>query len=90
MTTADLAFLDDWASTTFGKTARAAIAVLGVITATLTLLLASMVSDGSWVLTLAGVALAATSVRAAILPNITRLAVVAANLLLIPLLASIG
>lgn len=89
MTTADFTF-DNWPTTTFGKAARAAVAVLGVITAVLTLMLAPMVAGASWVMVLGGVSLAATSVRAAQEPTVVRLSVVAANLLLIPLLIRLG
>lgn len=82
--------LENWQSTTFGKAARISIAVLGVITATLTLTLASMIGNGSWVMVLGGVALAATSIRAAQRPDVLRLTVVAANLMVIPLLAQLG
>lgn len=83
--------LDNWHVTTFGKVARTTIAVLGVITATLTLMLASMMPGGSsWVLVLAGVALAATATRAARDPSLARLTTVAANLIVIPLLMRLG
>lgn len=83
--------LDDWHLTTFGKVARWTIAVLGVITAALTLMLASMMTGGaSWILVLAGVALAATSTRAAKDPTLARLTTVAANLIVIPLLMRLG
>jgi hypothetical protein len=48
-----------------------------------------MLTSGAWLFVLAGVALAATSVRAARFPTITRLGVVAANLVAIPLIAQI-
>lgn len=89
MTTVGFA-LENWPATTFGKVARWALAVLGVITATLTLLLAPMIGTGSWLMVLAGVALAANSVRAAHEPTVVRLTAVAANLVVIPLLARLG
>lgn len=88
MTTSQLV-LEDWATKPLGRAARIAIAVGGVITATLVLLLAAMVNDGSWLFVLAGVALAATSVRAARYPTLVRLTVVMANLIVIPLLAQV-
>lgn len=88
MTTSQLV-LDDWATEPLGKAARIAIAVGGMITATLVLLMATMVSNGAWLFLLIGVALAATSVRAARYPTLVRLAVVAANLIAIPLFAQI-
>lgn len=89
MTTADLV-LSDWASTTAGKTARIGIVALGMITAVMALMLAPLVSQGSWLLVLAGVSLVATSVRAARLPTLVRLLGMTANLVLIPLLAQLG
>ena len=59
----------------------------GMITATLVLLMATMLTQGAWGFVLVGVALAATSVRAARYPTLVRLAVVAANLIAIPLIA---
>ena len=88
MTTSNPA-LDEWATQPLGKAARVAIAVGGMITATLVLLMATMLRDGTWLFVLAGVALAATSVRAARVPNLTRLSVVSANLIIIPLIAQI-
>jgi hypothetical protein len=88
MTTSELV-LDEWATQPFGKAARVAIAVGGMITATLVLLMATMIRDGAWLFVLIGVALAATSIRAAQVPTVTRLAVVSANLIAIPLLAQI-
>lgn len=88
--TAIAATLDHWAETPLGKVTRLTIAVLGVITAILTLMLASVIDDASWVLVLAGVALAATAARAAKDPNLTKLTTVTANLVVIPLLMHVG
>jgi hypothetical protein len=88
MTTSDLV-LDEWATKPMGKAARIAIAAGGIITATLVLLMATMLPDGAWLFVLVGVALAATSVRAARYPTIVRLGVVAANLIAIPLIAQL-
>lgn len=82
--------LDNWETTSLGKIARISIGVLGVVTATLTLMLAAVIDGGSWVLVLAGLALAATSTRAARNPNVTRLLTVTANLIVIPLLMRLG
>ena len=86
MTTSELV-LESWATKPLGKAARVSIAVGGMITATLVLLMATMLTQGAWVFVLVGVALAATSVRAARYPTLMRLAVVAANLIAIPLIA---
>ncbi len=88
MTTSDIV-LEEWATKPMGKAARIAIAAGGMITATLVILMATMLTNGAWLFVLVGVALAATSVRAASAPTITRLSVVAANLIAIPLIAQI-
>lgn len=88
MTVSDIA-LDDWAIKPLGKAARIAVATGGMITATLVLLMATMLQEGAWLFVLIGVALAATSVRAAKIPTLIRLGAVAANLIAIPLLAQI-
>ena len=87
MTTSELA-LDRWATQPIGKAIRISIAVAGMTTAVLLLLTASMLSSGTWLLVLAGVALAATSARAARFPTVLRLSFVAANLVAIPLIAT--
>jgi len=74
-----------WAARPMGKAARIAIAVGGLITATLVLMTASVVPTGSWALVVLGVGLAAASVRAARIPSPGRLILVAAALLAIPL-----
>lgn len=86
MTTSELS-LESWATAPLGKAARLSIAVGGMITATLVLLMATMLSQGTWLFVLVGVALAATSIRAARYPTLIRLSVVAANLIAIPLIA---
>jgi len=58
-----------------------------MITGSLVLLMATMLSQGAWVFVLVGVALVATSVRAARYPTLVRLTAVAANLIAIPLIA---
>jgi len=88
MTTTDIV-LDEWATQPLGKAARVAIAAGGMITATLVLLMATMLRDGAWLFVLIGVALAATSIRAARAPTLTRMAIVSANLIAIPLLAQV-
>lgn len=77
--------LEAWASHPAGKATRVAIAVLGMATATLVLMTASLVATGSWALVLLGVAMAAASVRAALAPSTTRLLILAAIVVAIPL-----
>ena len=83
MTTANPA-ISAWASHPLGKAARAAIAVGGLLTATLVLMTASVVASGSWALVILGVGIAALSVRAARLPSPLRLTLVTLALLAIP------
>lgn len=75
-----------WASHPLGKVARGAIAVGGLMTATLVLMTASVVGNGSWAMVLIGVGLAALSVRAARVPSPLRLSLVALTLIAIPLI----
>lgn len=82
--------LEPWTLTSLGKMTRFTIGLLGVITATLVLMIAAVIDGGSWLLILAGVALAANSARAAKYPSVTRLTTVAANLIVIPLLMRLG
>lgn len=69
-----------------GKAARIAIAVGGLILATLVLMTATIVSSGSWALVGLGVLLAPSAVRAARIPTPTRLAVLAAAVIAIPII----
>lgn len=89
MSTANIA-VGEWTVSTIGKGTRIAIACLGLISATLTLMLAPLASGASWLLVLAGVGLAATSVRAARHLSLLRLTTVAANLILILPLTQLG
>ncbi len=70
-----------------GKVARVAIATGGMITATLVLLTATVVTTGAWAMVMVGVAVAALSIRAARLPTMPRLVLVAVALMTLPLLA---
>lgn len=77
--------LHDWASSLGGKVVRGAIAVTGMAFAVLVLMNAALVDTGSWALVLLGVALAASSVRVAQSPNLSRIIVLGATTLAIPL-----
>lgn len=88
--TAITSSLENWADTSLGKVTRLTIAVLGVVTATLTLMLVAVMDTSVWVMVLASVALAATSARAARKPSLARLTAVFANLIVIPLLMRLG
>lgn len=83
--TASTPALETWAVRPVGKVVRVALAVFGMVFATMVLTSAVLVETGSWALVLIGVALAATSVRAAQQLTTTRLAALAAVLLAIPL-----
>jgi hypothetical protein len=80
MTTANPAIVA-WADHPIGRVARIAIAVGGLVTATLVLTTASVVASGSWALVLLGVGLAALAVRAARVPTTARLSLAAAALI---------
>jgi hypothetical protein len=68
-----------------GKAARIAIAVGGLILAILVLMTATIVSTGSWAMVGLGVLLAPSAVRAARIPTPSRLAVLAATVIAIPI-----
>lgn len=84
MTASTAEFLTDWTIHPIGKVIRALIAVVGVIVATLVLLLASLGAENVWILILVGIALAATSIRAAMKPSAIRLATLAVVLVAVP------
>lgn len=77
--------LQTWASHPAGKATRLAIAVLDMATAILVMMTASLVTTGSWALVLLGVAMAAASVRAALVPSTTRFLTLAAILVAVPI-----
>ncbi len=72
-----------WAHHPLGKIARLAIAFGGLATASLVLMTAAVVANGSWLLVLLGVGLAALTIRAATLPTTSRLVPTAAVLAVI-------
>ena len=84
MTVSTITTLDEWAAHPIGKVARIAIAVLGSASAILVLMVATMNSQAAWTLVLLGVALAATSIRAAAKPSVIRLTTLAAVMIAIP------
>lgn len=77
--------LQAWATKPLGKAARVAMAGIGMAMATMVLMTAAVVESGSWALVLLGVALAATSVRAAWAPTVSRLTALIATVIAIPL-----
>lgn len=77
--------LHGWATKPLGKAARVAMAGIGMAMATMVLMTAAVVESGSWALVLLGVALAATSVRAARVPTVSRLTTLMATVIAIPL-----
>jgi len=88
MTTTDQV-LGDWATHRFGKTARVAMAVGGMLTAVMLMLIAPLFDGRPWLMVVGATSLVITSVRAARFPNMTRLALVAANLLAMPFLTNL-
>lgn len=83
--TASAPALETWTVRPVGKALRLAIGGLGMVFATIVLGTAVLVEAGSWALVLLGVAVAATSVRAAQHLTLGRLAALAAVLLAVPL-----
>jgi hypothetical protein len=77
--------LQAWAVTGVGKVARIAMAAIGMSVATMALTTSAAVDTGSWALVLLGVALAATSVRAAWTPSVSRLTALTVTMIAIPL-----
>lgn len=87
MTASTAEFFTDWAAHPVGKVTRALIGVVGVIVATLVLLLATLGAQNVWIPVLIGVALAGASIRAAMSPSAIRLATLAAVLLAVPVVS---
>lgn len=83
--TASTEQLQHWATSPFGLLARGAIVVTGMAFAVLVLLNAALIDSGSWVLVILGVTLAATAVRVAQSPNLTRIVALGATTVAIPL-----
>ena len=83
--TASTPVLQTWATRPLGKVARIALAVLGMIMATLVLMTAAVIESGAWVQVILGAALAAASVLAARVPSAARLMTLGAIVLIIPL-----
>lgn len=73
MTVSTITSLDEWAVHPYGKAARVALVILGLASAVLVLMVATMNSQAASLLVLLGVALAATTVRAASKPRFIRL-----------------
>ena len=84
MTVSTITTIEDWAAHPIGKAARIAVAAMGLISAVLVLMLATIYSHAAWTLVLLGVALAAASVRAAAKPGVVRLTTLAAVMITIP------
>lgn len=84
MTTHTL-FTQDWINHPVGKTLRVLIAVGGLITATLVVMLATLGTNSVWFLLLLGLVLGITALRAALIPTTLRLAIVFAAMVAIPI-----
>jgi len=67
-----------------GRALRLLIGISGLIAGTLMLLQATLIPQSSWALILLGVALAATAVRAALVPTRGRLAIALAAIIAVP------
>ncbi len=86
MTANAVSFQQDWANHTAGKILRIMLAVGGVLTATLVVLLATIGDTAVWVLLLLGLGLGVSAVRAAMKPSVIRLATTLAAVIAIPLI----
>jgi hypothetical protein len=73
MTASTITTVDQWAAHPYGRVARIALAVLGLASAALLLLIATIYTEAAWSLVLLGATLAAMSVRAASKPTVIRL-----------------
>ena len=87
--TASTASTLNWPAHPLGKAVRIAIAVTGLATASLLLLLATSGKNAVWFMVLLNVALAATSIRAALNPTWTRLTIFAAAMVAVPIVGQI-
>ena len=81
--------LREWASHPMGKAARVGIAAAGMITATILLTVSPLASNGSWAVILTGLALTATSIRAALIPTPQRMSLLAAVAIAIPVVTQL-
>jgi hypothetical protein len=89
MTATTITTIDEWAVHPVGKVARVAIAALGLMSATLVLLVATISDQSAWIMVLLGVALAAVSMRAAAKPSLLRLTTLAAIMVAVPYVGQI-
>lgn len=84
MAVSTITTIDEWAAHPLGKAARIAVVTLGLMSATLVLLIATMNSQTAWIMILLGVTLAAVSVRTAAKPSLVRLTTLAAIMVAVP------
>jgi hypothetical protein len=82
--------IDQWSAHPLGRAARIGIATIGLGTAVLLLLTATILPGATWPLIVTGAALAAITVRAAERPTLVRLGLLAAVTVLAPYLAHLG
>lgn len=83
--TAITSALRSWTTLPMGRAVRIALALTGMVTSTLILMLAAVIETGSWMIVILGISLAVASVSAARVPSATRLVATAAVLLAVPL-----
>ena len=81
MTISTISTMSEWPAHPLGKAVRIALAFFGLAMASLVLLLALSGTNSAWAMVLLGVALAVTSVRAAVNPSLTRLSILALTML---------
>lgn len=73
----------DWVDLWWGKAARATLFGLGMVAAVMSMLLGVAIGAAAWVPIVLGLALAANTARAATVPSVSRIAAMAANLVVI-------
>ena len=86
MTANAVSFQQDWANHAAGKVLRVLLALGGLLTATLVVLLATIGGTSAWLLLLLGLGLGVSAVRAALKPTVIRLATTLTAVVAIPLI----
>jgi hypothetical protein len=89
MTVSVNAAIDEWSAHPLGKATRVAIGIVGLGSAILLLLIATLVESSAWALVISGVALAALTMRAVERPTLVRLSCLLALVVAAPYLAQI-
>ncbi|MFZ0625095.1 MAG: hypothetical protein WA726_03820 [Acidimicrobiia bacterium] len=89
MTISVNAVIDEWSAHPLGRVTRIAIGLVGLGSAILLLLIATLVESSTWPLVIAGVGMAGLTVRAVERPTIVRLSTLLVFVLVAPYLTQI-